>query len=726
MKEFERLRNSYALTAGDLLVPGVGGYSLGAMATVLPSEESALEFIETHREVIEGLEQGSPKCITVDDPWMFMRRAAGEGLAGIQCADQECSDSFMFMVRVEEAGSDLPTILSVRNYGGLGASLTRTGVKSMSHAQVLHWERYDILDRVTSRWGMICPFRYWEQGDPLYELSAEGLAVLIANVPLMGDWNSPDGAFVFFTSEEEALDYHAHHIGDGCNRIMGIGKSSVGTRREVMASLKPKRIEDVANRLKEMEEIWGTAAWCINPRGHREDSGFGRFRGTEEGPCFKLRTVAGNWVVHPDNQFEKIKEPLAWSGNDTLFWSGGQSIQLLPLDVSFGIDQQREAAIHTPMSDAEMDEWVQDFLTKPLNELSTDGASTLDGFFISCWDSVTGEPYEPIPEFNGFLSALHYLAAYELEHDAQSRLDGAAACSAIGFCGSGDAEREALRGRRFQCGLLSLAKRHLSQGYRPSYAANLVALANATLKTLHVDFAGYAKDLLWACESELVGTRLEKLEIDPGEWTNWSEGSEPTIDLQGKALVIERVGERVWELFSPKVRHFLSTALRHLEIQGSAPQLDYAPICLEVVKGLEVELVNLLKGFRSFINGRVIQNNHKKDSLFALFLYKGGRPPTLGNIYCLLRKPATGASLLIKELNSYVLSLPNGSFLTSDQFTRIALPQVADKYRNKGAHASPISEEICLECINAVIGTESAPGLILKVIEWQANTSVSN
>lgn len=39
--------------------------------------------------------------------------AAGEGLAGIQSADLESPVTFMLMVRVEEAVSDLPTVLAV-------------------------------------------------------------------------------------------------------------------------------------------------------------------------------------------------------------------------------------------------------------------------------------------------------------------------------------------------------------------------------------------------------------------------------------------------------------------------------------------------------------------------------------------------------------------------------------------------------------------------------------
>jgi hypothetical protein len=550
-------------------------------------------------------------------------------------------------------------------------------------------------------------------------LRGDGIVVLLANVPLMGDWNSPDGAVAFFTSEDAALEFHQHHLGDGRNRMIMTKDTGMADPAEAMASLTPHRIEDLGLRLKELEQVVGMSAWCINPTGHREDSGFGRLWETESDGSFKLRTVAGNWKVRPGNHFEKTKDPLAWSGSDTLFWSGGQSIQLLPLDVSFGVDPVRDAETQVPMSDAEMDEWVEDFLSRQVDDVTPESEPTLDSFVISCWDSVTGHVYEPMPAFDGFLAALQFLAGYERENDAQHRLEGAAACSAIGFVGSGDDGHEALRGQRFQAGLLSLAKRHLSHGYHPSYAADLVALANATLRTLHIDFAGYAKDLLWASDADTVGDLLEQLEIEPEVWDAWNDGAESIIDQRGAELAIERMGEATWSRIDLKVQQFLSTALLHFDFQGHAPQLDYAPISLEVVKGLEVELGNVLKGFRDATVGQVFEGSDREKD-FAAFLSGEGKTPTLGSISYLLRKPDSDTSQLKVELHNYLESLPNGEFLTSNRFVKRDLHKVAHRYRNGGAHDSAISAMVCLKCIDHLIGTPEKPGLISKVVEWKA------
>jgi len=86
---FEKLRSAYAITLGDRLMPGVGSYGVGAVAVVHPDEGTALAWVEECSEDLESLERGPAEIIPVGDPWQFMRRAAGEGLAGIEGAETE-------------------------------------------------------------------------------------------------------------------------------------------------------------------------------------------------------------------------------------------------------------------------------------------------------------------------------------------------------------------------------------------------------------------------------------------------------------------------------------------------------------------------------------------------------------------------------------------------------------------------------------------------------------
>jgi len=293
-------------------------------------------------------------------------------------------------------------------------------------------------------------------------------------------------------------------------------------------------------------------------------------------------------------------------------------------------------------------------------------------------------------------------------------------CGHIGFSGSGDAEFEDLRSARFRLGLRRLALRVLRRGYCPDDAAHLVALCNGPLSTLHVDFAGYAKDLLWASSSEQAGELLKAIHIDEDRWTTWAKSSDVAVDARGKDLVIIRIGEAAWGRLLPLVQHFLATAMTHLEDQGHAPQLDYAPICIEFVKALEVELGGVLGGFRDALDGKSLDHDTEDQAEQSLTAFLAGKkPPTLGTISYLLRSPKADASELRKTLHDYLAGLPNGTFMTNNKFVKRGLQRVINKYRNGGAHDSPISNETCRECVEVLIGTLDAPGYIPQVVAWR-------
>ena len=258
-------------------------------------------------------------------------------------------------------------------------------------------------------------------------------------------------------------------------------------------------------------------------------------------------------------------------------------------------------------------------------------------------------------------------------------------------------------------------------GYRPSHATDLVALCNGTLSTLHVDFAGFAKNLLWGSTSSQQVELLAALDIPEDTWRDWSESADAGVDPRGKKLALERIREDAWQRLHPNVQHFVATALLHLGEQGHAPQLDYAPISIEVVKALEVELAAVITGFRQNLSGRQLDhdpNDHAEASLSGFL--SGNKPPTLGTMSYLLRTPKSQASELRLALYGYLTGLPNGDFLTSSQFVKRGLQRVINKYRNGGAHDSPIPETVCRECIEILVGTKESPGYIPQVAGWKA------
>jgi len=407
--QFDKLCNAYAITLGERLMPGAGVYGVGAVAVVMPHEHAARAWLDEFADAVASLDRGPGDVVPVGDPWKFMRRAAGEGLAGIEGANVEAfTERFMFMVRVEEAGATLPTVLASITEKGWDTCLTRTGIKELDHAEVLHWQRFDILDQVTGQWGQRCPFRVWEQGERLYELGSDDVVVLVGNVPLLGDWNSTEGAFAFFTSEDDASHFRDHHLcqGRGENRIM-IGPNGPDGPRHAIAELTARPVLDLRARLEELSQINPLAAWCVNPDGHRENSAYGRLLyggqhpvglpdDSAEAPW--MAAVSGIWKVMPGNRFELDESMPAWTGRDTIRWSGGQSLQLLPLDRSFVLDPGLDSVeLDDDLTESDAEELVAAHLDATGLEESWEqlGAGEnragdhLDLFHIVCWDSVT-------------------------------------------------------------------------------------------------------------------------------------------------------------------------------------------------------------------------------------------------------------------------------------------------------------------------------------------------
>lgn len=744
---FDILANAYSFTIGDRLLPGIGAYGVGTIAVVMPDEEGALALLDAISNKMYEQYNRKPNIIPVGDPFKFMRRAAGEGLAGIESADHELFPyRFMFMVRVEEAGSTFPTVLTSMINHKWSSCLTRTGIKNLDHADLLHWNRYDILDPVNGKWGQNKPLRDLKQNEPLYELRSDSLVVLISHVPLLGDWNSPEGSFAFFTSAERANDYHQNHLGNGRNRLLPFASGAPADTIEAMASLSPRRVYDLRIRLHQLTKINLQAAWCVNPNDHRENSAYGRLKLFNLGhrsartsaerifETLQMFTVSGIWKILPNNLFE-LEEPLThWSGHDTIGWSGGQSIQLLPLDRSFVLEnglEEFESA--EDLTESEIEELVahhidsmqledskKQFIDAPFDELHS-----LERFYVVCWDAVTGEGADKPWCFPSLYAAIRHLAAYEREIDRNSRIQGAGSDTHIGFAGSKNSAFEDLRSTRFKLGLKRLVQRMIHRkGYRPSDAADLVALCNGILLTLHVDYAGYAKDLLWTTQEDDRDKLLKTFRISEKHWETWSNNAVLSVDQRGERLVLERMDTKVWQHLEPKSRHFLSTALHHLAEQGSAPQLDYAPISIEVVKGLEVEMGALLADFRRKNSTMSFQYEKKyiAENTLAKFL-SGHKPPTLGNMPFLLTSPSSRASQLRIALHAYISSLPNRDFLTDSNFVNKDLRRVVNIFRNGGAHDSPISESTCRECIETLIGSKELPGLIPQVAMWKLDNT---
>jgi hypothetical protein len=739
----QALSVGWYIEADRRVLPTLTGYRIGVVGAILATREDAEALLSPDGENLRSRFPDA-RAVQVGDAWALMRRAAGEGLCGFQLFVQgEWSHRFMFMVRVEEAGTALPTVLtSLHHTSGWSESLTRTREALLEHAEVVHWRRFDVLDNVSGVAGQTVPFRNWKNGDPLFEIRSDGLVVLLAEVELIGHWNSTDGAFAFFTSQEEAQHYLTHHIGNGWNQIRPIGSQASMSAKDALASLRVRPVSDLKARLQDLARISPIAAWCINPDGHRENSGYGRlwFAGEhparlaqKEGEETRMLAVSGIWRLDSANQFHLTESYAPWTGYDTIRWSGGPSLQLFPLDRSFGFAGSSGPIEPAGLTETELEEQVAEYLDsmsldQSLGELHacSDDDLALDEFCFVSWDTVTGDGRESPWRFESVFGLLRHLAAYERDHDRHHRAAGATSCGHIGFVGSRDEVFEDVRSSRFQLGLRRLALRALREGYSPSLAADITTLCNGVLSTLHVEYAGYAKDLLWSSDAGQRKQLLEELGIPEEEWTDWEASADAHVDPEGRTAVVRAIGEEAWDTLEPRVRHFLATALLHLDRQGHAPQLDYAPVSLEIVKSLEVELGAIFEGFKQKLSGSTLAHDleDREEANFAAFLNgtPNKKPPTLGAMSHFLRSSKSGASELMAAFQMFVSSLPNHAFLLDKKFCKDGLMKVTNKFRNGGVHDSAITEETCRDCVATLVGTQMAPGFIPKVASWKATS----
>lgn len=742
----EDLHSYGVLVNRDQYIPFIDAHPLGAVTLVFPDHSKAEPWLERLRARYPKIE-----CRPLGDPWRAMRKAAGEAIGGFQVHSGGFGvpDLFLFMCRIEEAGVDLPTVLThIVPPGEAKASLTRTGQRSFTHEELLHWSRHDVLDRNPILRQTTTPFRDWRQGDPLYEIQAPHALCTIASVPLLGSWTAARGAIPFFTDEEQAWECISTCGTSGELSFIGEkGRRDYTRHKGVSPEL--MQVVPIYNLKVRLEQIRtgydlyrGLIDICINPQHirarmawgsllwgdefgearHVKDSRFASLLAQHPGPW--LRTLAGLWSVEEGNRFKCVDPVNWWTGFDTVFWSGGQDQRLVPLGRSLVADRTRDClGLDGDASEIEIRETIEDYLaqdtengpergsvTCPLHEYLFIGRATVENLYYD----------EICLQFETAIDCIHSLIQYERTMDRPKRSTGTIAKSGCGFIGSNNPEAEERKGEALRLGLTRIATRIISRGYLPSDSNAIVALCNTVLRTMHIELAGFAHDLLEASDEDQRDWLLKVLGRSPDFWDQWSDGPMMPVDPHGLAVVQRHFGDDAYLRLTMKSLHFLATALASFEERGYAPGLDYAPISVEIVKALETELGEIFQAFRETVKDDLphIDDRDKNQVRLNRFLC-GKQTLTIGNYKHLLKGKFRPETQLTQRLNAFIRALPNADYLSGQEFLDQVLSDVLTKYRNGGAHSEPIPYKTCLECVQTLVGTPEQPGVISHVVGWK-------
>tara|TARA_Y100000590_G_scaffold72832_1_gene80044 strand:- start:5433 stop:7691 length:2259 start_codon:yes stop_codon:yes gene_type:complete len=745
---FERLNRGFYISHLGGLLGGISSMSnlgSGVHLPVMPDSESGRDFLD---KILLSKKLERPQLQPVEDAWTLMRLAAGWGFDRITLLHYDSSrevsyylnpptnipysqlriehgNQFFFLSRPEEASSILPTVLG-GNFWPPDVEdpeilyLTRTGTRSYHQGDIIGWERFDITDPLAATLMESPPFQDWEMGAPFYELvslnPADSRSPKINRFGFLDDWGSSEGLIPLFTVTPTAQSL-----------------------AELLDS-KVIPIHNLQERIRQLSEKYPDKTIVINPFAARVIQGY-----ILEGEIIHL---SGSWKVLPNNQLEQSSTYRGWVRQDTVGWAGGPSLQLAPLGRSFfDVHHPEINEFNEQMTSTDAEEWLLHYFAHyTKKDQNGPTRSNFDTYSLSCWDTLTKQ-LSPSSFFPHFLDALAWISQYELGVDRDARVMGRA-LDADGnsspywsewrkkqsrtdrFFDDGDGEKylvgnqnpewESTRGDRFQKTLVSIGVKVLTEGYSPQQSDELVFLCNRTLRSLHVDFAGYIGDILWACNEAEKPDILKTVSVNEEDWIAWTSSSIANIDPIGKSLALRRIEETTWNLLSGTTQHFVSTALASLEEFGHIPQRDYAGISIQIVKSIEVELGIIMESFKTHIQEipSIAAGVTQDDEMLRRFVYDNGKPPTLGQIIYLFRQPAPDSPPLTLTLYDYVKSLPNGTFLTSSKL-RSTLRTAIYKYRNGGAHDSSISYATCIEALESIVGQHGKPGILAEIVLWR-------
>jgi len=778
MSIFTELIHGYVLMrdGGIKLLPGVGRRSDCASAILLPSQQMAEELILQIQDDCKDI-FGELKFEKIEDLFALMRRASQEGIGAFDStANSFLASPLIFCNRPTEIGAAMPTLLVEWNCHENLNVLSRTGEKIARAVDIVPWQRFDISDPLLSIWSSNGePFRNWDSGEPMLAMLIDNCIPVLRKCSITGHWASLEGTLPVFTSEADfdyalnrgLLDSEISLFGPFCADEYQVFKrrykqtrqttylqteenSAVartidhGSRQNATSNICLLKIASlpsfIANVCSQVP-ILQFGQYSINPYCHRENSGYGwssnliakevlnkqnivktadskiKKRCGTEGTFF---TVGGTWTIEANNHINLQSKSDRWADNATINWSGGASISLLSQSTSiahkdswkeFTNDEKKEEVLRI-FEDNHTCEFFDKDEFKGL-------PAQAHLFAAQLWDTITGEKF--VARFDSPYQFLAFLY-HAIPADEHARIYGAKSCGspATAATGSRDINLEQLRTRRNKNALMSIAEDAAITGYSPDKIIKTCWVVNQLFETLHLDYAGYIKDLLSQCESsdDLLAL-CESLNIDLDEALQFKDNVNLIPPSEGLQILQDIITPRHLQQICHKSTYFAANGLLDLKHKGESINIDYSTPSIQFVKSLEVQLGDLFRIWLRPVSAEVICLSSTRSAKDVKTFLESGKMFSIGTMAYLLRdvnesmratSPEDTPDAISLLLASKVADVQSIRPLLSKDFYKKFLNKVMHSYRNGGAHDQKIELSMCLECRDSILGSTTKVG----------------
>lgn len=713
------------------------GYRSGPTTPAFRTHAEALAQVHT----LEATGAASPGPFTVSqmgNAREFMLRAASYGVAAIS-PEGDWNDvmpgirGFQFMNRFAEAGYHLPTVLEVVGPEGPALVLGAAGAMSVPHHELDHWRRFDIIDRSSARFGAHNPFRGWRSGDVFYEVvNNKGDFVLDSEPAVIGRWMKfPPGYVSIFVHRKDA---------ESCMEELALSRPA---RSDIMSAIAPEsynpyrrprtyhvvEVTDLAQRMLEYRAKFPEILVVINPDSHRADTGIAG-RGAQKNGAAQwwtemtrkesawLRTTAGLWRLGERNTVTLVDPAQRWSGRDTFFWDGGGSLQLADSPYSLVENFIEHTSVPTGLTREDAREVAEAITTRGAFLEAPKSEATLDSLVLVYW--YIGASSKKIPV--RYPSIFHLITDLAGPQYTISPTDGQDPVDEPQIQVAPDSHA----GPTLTRALTMITEDILVNGYSPRHAQAIIRMCNATEELgIHLEVVGYVRDILLNCNDSDVAAILTLCNISRGEAdAARSSIRDYPVHPQGAEAARTRVGAETWEALSRESRYFLATAFWDWAQRRECRFLDYATISVEISKTVEVELRALLASFSrqpellalakavaEKYKGQPTRTNEVMISRSIASTYK----PTLGNFAYWLNPATLGATPVEAAWRSFLHGHPDRAWLCQPDAVAL-LNRIVDKYRNGGAHDSPIAIDVCREGMDKILGDSDRPGYLTRVV----------